>query len=111
MEIKGIPVTLYTTTQNGVDEFNNPIEVETAVTVNNVLVGEPSADDIVNSTELYGKKVVYTLAIPKGDANNWENKKVSFFGANFHTFGSVTQGIESMIPGSWNKKVKVEKYG
>lgn len=111
MGIKGIAVTLYTTTQNGVDEFNNPIEVETAVTVNNVLVGEPSADDIVNSTELYGKKIVYTLAIPKGDANNWENKKVAFFGANFRTFGSVTQGIESMIPGSWNKKVKVEKYG
>jgi len=111
MEIKGIAVTLYTTAQNGVDEFNNPVEVETAVTVNNVLVGEPSADDIVNSTELYGKKIVYTLAIPKGDANNWENKKVAFFGATFHTFGSVTQGIESMIPGSWNKKVKVEKYG
>jgi len=111
MEIKGITVTLYTTTQNGVDEFNNPIEVETAVTVNNVLVGEPTADEIVNSTELYGKKVVYTLGIPKGDTNDWLNKKVSFFGANFRTFGFVTEGIEAMVPLSWNKKVKVERFG
>lgn len=111
MEIKGIAVTLYTTTQNGVDEFNQPIEVETAVTVNDVLVGEPSADDIVNSTELYGKKLAYTLAIPKGDTHDWTDKKVSFFGANFRTFGYPTEGIEVNIPLRWNKKVKVERYG
>lgn len=111
MEIKGIPVKLYTQTQSGTDDFGQPTYTETAVTVDNVLIGEPSSEDIINSTELYGKKLAYTLAIPKGDQNVWEDKKVEFFGQTFHTFSSVTQGIEDMIPLSWNKKIKVEKYG
>ena len=50
--IKGIPVVLYEKTQTGVDEFNAPIYAETPVTINNVLVGEPSTQEIVNANEL-----------------------------------------------------------
>jgi len=110
MELKGIPVTLYTTTQTGTDDFGAPIETETAVTVDNVLVGSPSSEDIVNSTELYGKRVVYNLAIPKGDTHDWTDKKVSFFGQTFRVFGLPVEGIEAMIPLSWNKQIMVERY-
>lgn len=107
----GVSITLYTETQTGTDEFNRPIYTETAVTVDNVLIGEPTTEDITNELNLSGKRLAYTLAIPKGDTNEWRDKKVEFFGETFRTFGEPTQGIEALIPLSWNKKVKVERYG
>lgn len=109
--IRGITVRLYVKTQTGTDEFNAPIYTETPVDVENVLVGEPVSEDIVNSLQLYGKHVAYTLGIPKGDEHDWDNVTVEFFGQKFRTYGGVTQGIEEMIPLVWNKKVKVERYG
>lgn len=109
--IRGITVRLYVKTQTGTDEFNAPIYTETPVDVENVLVGEPVSEDIVNSLQLYGKHIAYTLGIPKGDEHDWDNVTVEFFGQKFRTYGGVTQGIEDMIPLVWNKKVKVERYG
>ena len=48
-----------------------------------------------------------TLAIPKGDAHDWNDVQVAFFGQHFRTCGGVVQGIERMIPLCWNKKVQV----
>ena len=76
-----------------------------------VLVGEPSSDDISNSLSLYGKKLAYTLAIPKGDTNDWTDTDVIIFGTRFRTYGMPTEGIEENIPLRWNKKVKVEYCG
>lgn len=109
--MRGISITLYTTTQTGTDEFNRPIYAETPVTVENVLIGEPSTDDIVAEINMTGKRLAYTLAIPKGDTNDWTDKTVEFFGEKFKTIGEPTQGIDHLIPLSWNKKVKVERYG
>ena len=39
------------------------------------------------------------------------NKTVDFFGMKFKTVGIPLEGIEAMIPLSWNKKVTVEYYG
>ena len=110
MAIHGITVTLTVKTPAGTDDFNKPIYTETTTPVDNVLVGEPSTEDIVNDLQLYGKRLAYTLAIPKGDTHNWTDTKVQFFGETFRTYGKPTQGIESMIPLSWNKKVKVERF-
>ena len=109
--IKGIPVTLHVKVQNGVDGFGRPIYQDSTEIVTNVLIGEPSSDDVVNELELNGKRLAYTLGIPKGDAHNWNDTKVEFFGETFRTYGAITQGIEDMIPLAWNKKVKVERYG
>ena len=109
--IRGIDITLYEKTQTGKDAFGAPVYDETPVTVHNVLVGEPAAEDLVNELQLYGKRLAYTLALPKGDAHAWHDVTVEFFGQKFRTYGDVTQGIESMIPLAWNKKVKVERYG
>lgn len=109
--IKGITVILYEKTQIGTDAFNRPIYDEKEVEVENVLVAPSTSDDIVTSQDLYGKKAVYTLAIPKGDMHNWLDAKVKFFGQEWKTFGFPLQGIEENIPLDWNKKVMVERYG
>lgn len=109
--IKGIPVTLHVKTQTGTDGFGRPIYTDTLVSVENVLVGEPSTEDIVSEIELNGKRLAYTLGIPKGDEHDWSDTVVEFFGGQFKTYGDVTQGIEAMLPLAWNKKVKVERYG
>lgn len=108
--IKGIPVVLYTKVANGYDEFNKQKWTETAVTVNNVLVGEPSHSEILDTINLHGRRAQYTLAIPKTDNHDWENAKVSFFGQNWRTFGIPVQGIADNIPLDWNRKVWVERY-
>lgn len=109
--ITGIDVILHTKTQTGTDPFGAPIYTQTAETVHNVLVGEPTTDDIINELQLYGKRLAYTLAIPKGDTHDWNDAEVEFFGRHFRTYGSVVQGIEHLVPLNWNAKVKVEAYG
>lgn len=109
--LHGITIQLFEKTKIGEDAFNRPIYTETAVDVDNVLIGEPSAQEIVDTLNLTGKKLAYTLAIPKGDAHDWEDVNVSFWGEKFRTIGEPTQGIEAMIPLDWNKKVRVERYG
>lgn len=110
LNIKGIPVKLSVKTQTGVDDFNRPIYETSQEVIENVLVGEPSAEDVVNELNLSGKRIAYVLAIPKGDTHTWENTEVEFWGMTFKTVGIPTQGIDDNIPLKWNKKVKVERY-
>lgn len=110
LNIKGIPVKLSVRTQTGVDDFNRPTYEVSQEVVENVLVGEPSAEDVVNELNLSGKRIAYVLAIPKGDTHTWENTEVEFWGMTFKTVGIPTQGIDDNIPLQWNKKVKVERY-
>lgn len=109
-KITGITVTLWEPTQSGTDPFGAPIEVLEAVQVENVIVAPSSSQEILDNNNLYGRTAVYTLAIPKGDAHDWENKKVSFFGEDWRVFGIPLEGIEANIPLDWNKKVTVERY-
>lgn len=108
--IRGINVTLYRKQQTGEDAFGAPVFEEKPEAVHNVLIGEPTAEELVNELQLYGKRLAYTLALPKGDAHDWHDVTVEFFGQRFRTYGDVTEGIEAMIPLQWNKKVKVERY-
>ncbi len=110
MAIRGIDIIRYEKKQTGVDGFGAPIYAETAEVVHNVLIGEPGAEELVGDMQLLGKKLAYTLALPKGDNRDWDNVTVEFFGQKFRTYGGVTEGIEAMIPGRWNRKVKVERF-
>lgn len=110
-KIKGITVTLIGKRETGKDPFGNPIYEDLEIQVSNVLVSPTTTDDIVNQLNLTGKKAVYTLAIPKGDTNVWEDQEVRFFNERWRVFGMVTQGIEELMPLDWNKKVMVERYG
>lgn len=109
--LKGITITLINRVQTGEDDFGAIIYDDIEISVNNVLVAPTSSDDIVNQMSLTGKKAVYTLAIPKGDTHDWEDKEVKFFNQRWQTFGVPLEGIEDMIPLDWNKKVMVERYG
>lgn len=116
--LQGISVLLYQDVQTGTDPFGAPIYEEVPVMVDNVLVGEPSTDDITTSTQLYGKTIQYMLAIPKGDTHDWVDKKVSWVDAyglthTVKTFGFPITGIEENIPSQipWHMKVRCEAYG
>lgn len=112
--MKGITIQLVVREQTGVDEFNAPVFSDTVEEVDDVLVGEPSTDEVTNTLNLTGKKVEYVLAIPKGDTHVWENTEILLpapFDGRYRTIGFPTAGIEENIPLRWNKKVKVERYG
>lgn len=109
-KIKGVSVTLYTEEFKGRDKDGNDIFETTPVVVDDVLVGEPTTDDITTSTDLYGKKIVYILGIPKTDDHNWMDKVVEIFGSKYRTFGFPMKGIDSNIPGHRSTKIRVERY-
>ena len=108
--IHGITVKLITLTEDGVDGFNNPTYSVFSEDVVDVLVSPSSSDDIVDSTNLYGKKAIYTIAIPKGDTHVWADNFVEFFGQRWHVFSYPMEGIEANIPLRWNAKYYVERY-
>lgn len=109
--MRGITVTLYDRTQTGTDALNHPVYSETAVTVKNVLVAPSSMVEITEQISINGSKGEYLMAIPKGDTNEWTaGKRVSFFGEDWKIIEMPEEGIEWLIPLSWNKKVKVERY-
>lgn len=109
--MRGITVTLYDRTETGKDALNKPIYTETAVLVDNVLVAPSASMEVLEPTNLDGRRGDYVMAIPKGDANDWSaGKKVSFFGQDWRIIEMPEEGIEWLIPLSWNKKVRVERY-
>lgn len=113
--MRGLTVTLYEQTQTGVDPFGAPVITETETQVKDVLVGEPSTDDITSSEQLFGKTIKYMLGIPKGDTHDWTDKKISWVDAygrviTCRSFGFPITGVEANIPGKWHMKVRCEAY-
>lgn len=108
--ICGVTVILIERRVSGMDPFGHPTYEDVETDIPNVLIAPAGSDDVISATELEGKKLVYTLAIPKGDPHDWTDVRVRFFGKTFKSFGSPQQGIEENIPLDWNKKVMVELY-
>lgn len=109
--LKGITIQLFVRGEI-TDPFGAP-EIADGhwIDVDNVLYGEPSTEDVINTLNLYGKHVSYVLAIPKGDTNDWTDTLVRLpDGCTYKTIGYPIQGIDNLIPLDWNKKVKVERY-
>ena len=114
--MRGVTVKLYQKVQVGTDPFGAPVYDEEPVTVENVLIGEPSVDDIATSTSLYGKSIQCVLGIPKGDRHDWQDKKVEWTDYRgvthcWRTFGFPAVGVDTLVPGPWHMKVKCEAYG
>lgn len=112
--IKGITVTLVKKVETGTDDFGAPITEAVEITVENVIVGQPDTDEVATTMNLHGKLISYTLAVPKGDQNDWTDAEVILpepFSGKYRTIGYPTAGIESNIPLYWNKKVRLERYG
>ena len=109
--MKGMTVQLVVKTEAGTDPFGAPIYTEELVDVTDVLVGQPSSEDVLSTLELTGKRIAYTLGIPKGDTHVWENTDVIIWGERFRTIGFPQTGIQENIPLRWGSNVKVERYG
>lgn len=109
-KIHGIPITLIDKQVVSVDPFGSPVVKDVEITIDNVIVAPATTEDVTSQMSVTGKKISYTLGIPKGDNNDWENKEVRFFGKRWRTVGIPLEGIEELIPLEWNKKVMVERY-
>lgn len=108
--LKTITVRLYQRTETGVDELGEPVYEERPVFVPGVLVAPASAEAIVSDLQLYGRRSVYELCIPKGDAHEWEGCRIEFFGKMFLAFTPLERWIEGNVPLRWNAKIRVERY-
>ena len=109
--MKGMTVQLVVGTVTGFDPLGNPIESEELVEVKDVLVGQPSTDDVTETIQLYGKRIAYVLGIPKGDTHNWVDTKVYIWGEPYRTIGYPQRGIDENVPLRWGQNVRVERYG
>ena len=108
-KIKGVSVVLHVRSVKENDPLGNPIYKYKDVTVNNVLWNATTASDLIDTSRLEGTKELYTLAIPKGDANTWLENTVTFRGKTYHCYAE-SEGMESLTPLEWNKKVLVERF-
>lgn len=108
--IHGMTITLWTKSISAYDGFGEPIYTWSAEAVDDVLVVPQGSEEPTTETNLDGRGVVYLLGIPKGDAHDWTDQVVEFFGEKFKTFGIPEMGIESNIPLRWHKKVKCKRY-
>ena len=106
--ISGQTVTLYERTESGADDFGAPLFTETPVEIADVIVSPASGPEIVDTMNLYGKKAVLSLHIPKGDTHAWRNCNVDIGGTMYHVIGEPIEYMEHMVPLDWNKTVQVE---
>lgn len=108
--MQGITVLLTEKLEIEKDPFGESVFEETQTEIENVLVAPASSEDIMNGLSIHGKRIAYNLAIPKGDTHNWEDTVVEFWGRKFRTIGIPKEGIEDLIPLSWNRQISVECY-
>lgn len=108
--IKGETVILIAETRTSTDPFGAPIVEEKNITVSNVVVGTPSAEDVTLDINLSGKRLAFVLGIPKGDTNDWKDKEVIIRKERFRTYGFPLTQTDANVPGKWNTQVKVERY-
>ncbi len=109
--MRGMTITLYDRVVTGKDALNKPTYSEIPVAVDNVLIAPSSVVEVLDPNNLDGRRGDYVMAIPKGDTHEWTSgKKVNFFGKDWRIIDMPEEGIEWLIPLSWNKKVRVERY-
>lgn len=108
--IHTITVQLQIKAETGTDALNRPTYTTTWEDVDGVLFGRATSEEVVNTYNLYGKKIVGKLAIPKGDTHTWEDTLVRINGEVYRTIGHVIEEIEENMPLEWHKEVRVERY-
>lgn len=114
--LKGMTITLVKETVTGYDDFNQPVVSTEEVPIEDCLVGQPTADDITTTTNLYGKKIAYVIGIPKAcladfAVDDFADAIIKINNESYRTIGFPEQGIQENIPLRWAFNVKVERYG
>lgn len=108
--MRGETVILINRKVTGSDPFGADIYAEEEVSVENVIIGNPSTEDVSTDLNLYGKHLLFVLGIPKGDTHEWKDRTVIIRGQRFKTYGFPLTQTEANVPGRWNTQVKVERY-
>lgn len=107
--IKGEQVILYV--KKPISDHFGSVEIEEQpVVIDNVLIAPGVSQDLLNSTDLNGVEVSYTLAIPKGDTHEWTGCRVSFRGDDYQVVGMPYYCDPKLVPLYWNGKVMVKRY-
>lgn len=112
--LQGATVLLHVKTRTGTDPFGVPVWEDMTVPVEDVLIGQPTTEEVTDTLNLTGRTAVYRLAIPKGDDHVWENTLVELpppMAGLYRTVGIPVAGIEENIPLRWNMKVYLERFG
>ena len=109
--MKTVTVQLAVKSSTQTDPFGMPIETEELVDIAGCLVGQPSANEILQSHEMYGKTIQFVIGIPKGDTHSWVDTDVVIWGERYHTVGYPETGIQGNIPLKWGQNVKVARNG
>ena len=115
--MKGTTIQLVVKTLTSYDDFGAPIYSEELIDVPDVLVGNPSTNDVDTTLSLYGKHIAFVLGIPKGDTHNWTDTEVKIPNPAtgnvelYRTIGYPKTGIQANIPLRWGQNVMVERYG
>lgn len=107
--IKGTTVYLIDKVPSGKDPFGGVVYQKQKVAIHNVLIAPISTEEMLNDYTINGYKATYQLAIPKGDTHDWRGREVEFFNRKWRVVGDVLEGIESLIPLDWNRRIKVEQ--
>lgn len=107
---KGETIFLVQKIETGKDGFNRPIYKEETVPIENCLYMPASSQEQVDSLNMTGRKILYTVSIPKGDNHIWEDQIIMIKGRKYHVCTPVEETIDHLTPLSWNKKFRVEAY-
>ena len=112
--LKGRTVILYDKVETGIDPFGRSVYEDVPIEVENVLIGNPTPQEVIDTLNLTGKRAAYTLGIPKGDLHTWTDRRVElpadFPAGKYRTIGPPAVGQEELIPLAWGKNVQVERY-
>ena len=109
--LHGVTVKLYNRAVVTYDELNAPVYSFTCTEVDNVLPGQPSTSDIVESVDLSGKRADCVLGIPKGDTHTWADAIVEVWPGEFYeTIGWPMTGVQDLIPLQWDRNVRAARY-
>ena len=108
--IKGEKVILIEKKITGLDLFGKEIYSEEEIEIDNVIIGSPTFDQSTESMQLEGKKLAFTLGIPKCDKHDWKDKVIIIRGMRFKSYGFPLVQTSANVPGKWNTQVKVERY-
>ncbi|MBR3330720.1 MAG: hypothetical protein IKG25_05815 [Mogibacterium sp.] len=109
--LHGVTVKLYNRTVVSYDALNAPIYELTCEEVDNVLPGQPTSGDVIDSVDPDGKRADCVLGIPKGDTHNWTNALVEVWpGELYETLGWPVTGVQDLIPLQWDRNVRAARY-
>jgi hypothetical protein len=108
--LSGANVTVLLPVEGNRDRFGNPVETYEPREVPDVLIAEPSTEDM-EAARAEGVTLAYTLHFPKSYAGPLEGALVELpepFGGEYRVVGDPRPYMDANTPGRWDRPVRVE---